>query len=249
MTIALIDGDIVAYRCAATAKEDDPFDIVAYRIEVLMRQILTATDCEEHITFLSGGDNYRKVINPEYKANRKDMIKPEYLEDAREFLIVDWSAKLTHNIEADDALGIHQTKDTIICSIDKDLLMIPGKHFNWLKQSYPDYTIQTQEDGDKRFWTQMLTGDATDGVYGVRGIGPVKAEKLLSSGTNNEEWFDIVYSKYEDEMQFLLNANCLWIMRNKDSEWHKDLNLILPNELQQEQDRLSESMTFMRTAT
>jgi DNA polymerase I len=249
MTTALVDADIVAYRTAATAKEDDEFDIIAYRIDVLMRQILEAADCSDYIAYLSGGNNFRKGINPSYKANRKDMPKPRYLEQAREFLVSEWNAKLTHNIEADDALGIAQDNNTIICSIDKDLLTVPGKHFNWLKQIYGDLTVQSKDDADRQFWLQMLTGDASDGVKGVTGIGPVKAAKALSNGLNNDEWFEIVYSKYEDEEHFLLNANCLWIMRHEDSEWHKDLSLTLTDELLPAQEALSKSMKSLRIGT
>jgi len=33
-------------------------------------------------------------------------------------------------LEADDEMAIYQTDDTIIVSLDKDLLQVPGKHFS-----------------------------------------------------------------------------------------------------------------------
>ena len=248
--IALVDGDIVCYRCAATAKEEDPFDVVAYRIDVLMRQILEAADCDEYIAYLSGADNFRKVINPDYKANRKDMVPPKFLQEAREFLVTEWKAKVTHYIEADDALGIDQGDNTVVCSIDKDLLMIPGKHFNWLKQVYGDMTVQSQQDADMFFWKQMLIGDRSDNIIGVRGVGPVKADKYIVAEGDNQTWFNIVYDAYEyDVSRFVRNANCLWIMRHKDSIWHQDLNLTLPKELLQEQEALLKSTISVRDGT
>jgi len=55
--IALIDGDIVAYRCAASLKIDDALDISNWRAAVLMKQILEETGASEYILFLSGGEN------------------------------------------------------------------------------------------------------------------------------------------------------------------------------------------------
>jgi len=227
--------DLVAYRCAATCKEDDPVDVALYRVEKLLREILEAADCEEYQAWLTGSNNYRKDINPSYKANRKDMVPPVYLQECREYLVTEHGAKLSHNIEADDCLGCNQTEDTIIASLDKDLLMIPGKHFNWTKQQYGEYTTVTKAEGDKFFWKQMLIGDTSDNIIGVRGLGPVKAGKLIDPCETNEECMEVVLSKYDDYDRFLMNANCLWIMRHKDSIWHQDLDLTLPNELQQEQ--------------
>ena len=84
-------------------------------------------------------------------------------------------------IEADDLLGIMLTngrvENPILCSIDKDLLGIPGWHYNWNKDSWPTYV--SQEEADHNWLVQLLTGDATDGIRGMEGIGPVKAKKLI----------------------------------------------------------------------
>lgn len=247
--ICLIDGDLVAYRCAATCKEDDPVDVAIYRVEKLLREIIEASDSNEYQVWLTGSNNFRKDINPDYKANRKDMVPPVYLQDCREYLVTEHGAKLAHNMEADDMLGINQTTSTIIASLDKDLLMIPGKHFNWTKQQFGDYTEVTVEQGNKHFWKQMLIGDTSDNIKGVAGLGPVKSSKLIDPCETDEECMEVVLSKYDDYDRFLVNANCLWIMRHKDSIWYKDLGLTLPSELQQEQALLSSCIISAREST
>lgn len=246
--ICLVDGDIVAYRCAATAN-DDPVDVALYRVDKLMREIIEASASDQYQVWISGSNNYRKTIYPDYKANRKDMVPPVWRQECLEFLVTEHGAKLAPFGEADDMLGINQTNDTIIASIDKDLLMIPGKHFNWTKQQFGDYTEVGVDEGNKHFWKQMLIGDRSDNIFGVQGLGPVKAGKLIDPCETDQECFEAVLSKYDDQERFLLNANCLWIMRHKESIWYQDLDLTLPSELQQEQEALSKSITSVREST
>lgn len=247
--IALIDGDIVAYRCASSCKEEDPLDVAIFRVDKLMREILEASDSNEYHAFLTGSDNFRKKINPEYKANRKDTVPPIYLQDCREYLVSEWNAKLSHGCEADDLLGIHQNKNTVICSIDKDLLQIPGRHFNWTKQQYGDYTLITPEEGWLFFWKQMLIGDRTDNLFGIQGIGPKKADKLLTLDMTQQELFEVVYELYDDPKRFAMNATCFWIQQEEGKTWHHHLNLTLNDQCKQEQDQISASMISLMEDT
>lgn len=250
--IALIDGDLVAYPCAASCKEEDPLDVALFRCDKLIREILEASDCEEYNIFLSTKSNFRYKINPEYKANRKDTEPPQWLQQCKEYLITEWHAKVKENYEADDLLGINQTPDTVLCSFDKDLLMIPGKHFNWKKQQYGDMTHVTQEDGLVHFYTQMLVGDTTDNVIGIAGLGPVKSRKYLSSAQDEQDLFDLVYNKYDDPERFLMNGMCLWICQEEGVTWAQHLlknsGLTIPETLKPVLDQKLEFMkSFMET--
>ena len=85
MTIALIDSDLVAYKVAATCDTDEEgaLDIALLRCDKLMQNIVDATDSDQYKAFLTGKNNFRKRINPAYKANRKDTIPPKYLKQCR----------------------------------------------------------------------------------------------------------------------------------------------------------------------
>lgn len=243
MAIALIDADLVAFRCAATVQEHEPVDIAIYRVDVLMRQILEATDSEQYKSFLTGRGNFRKVINTEYKANRKDKEPPYYLQDCRKYLIEEWNAIVSEGCEADDLLGIEQTDETVVCSLDKDLLMIPGVHFNWNKV---EYTQVDQQLGLRTFYKQMLIGDRSDNIFGVDKIGPVKAAKCIDHLETEQEMFDTVLALYNDEYsRFIMNAQCLWIMQNKDETWaHRSQGLRLTSVFRQE---LEKELEFMKS--
>lgn len=225
---ALIDADIVAYRVACTLQEDDAEDFVYARTEDLVDQILVNTEATEYRLFLTGKNNFRYSIYPEYKAHRPTE-KPFWLEKCREYLIATFNAEVINGQEADDALGINQTEDTIICSIDKDLLMIPGQHYNFVKD---EFITVTPESGIRHFYMQCLTGDRSDNIKGIEKIGPKKAEKILAGCVTEQEMFNAVRDAYSNDEEFLMNGRVLWIRRKENEDWKDRFN-----ELVQEQAR------------
>jgi len=127
---ALIDQDLLCYRCAASAENDD-LGIAIYRIDELLDNILNKTEATSYRAFLTSSSNFRKQIYPEYKANRTQP-KPRHLRDLQVYSLEKLNAEYAPDgLEADDALAINQTEDTVICSLDKDLLQVPGHHFSW----------------------------------------------------------------------------------------------------------------------
>lgn len=243
----LVDADLVAYRVAATVTEDMDMDIAFYRMDVLVQQIIEATEGASYSLYLTGKDNFRKKINTDYKANRKDTVPPVYLQECREYLVENHKAIISNGCEADDLLGLNQTQDSVICSLDKDLLMIPGKHFNWTRL---EFTHVKPLDGIRTFYKQMLIGDRSDNIFGVNKIGPVKAEKLIEHLDDEQEMFDTVYSLYNDPKRFVMNANCLWIWRNKNELWQDRVqDLILPDDCLQEVTTTSDFMKSLKVDT
>lgn len=215
MTMALIDADIVAFRSAASA-ENDALEIALLRADKLMRDILEATSATSYVASLTGADNFRKEINPAYKANRKDKEPPRWLTDVQQFLMREWKAEPTYGFEADDMLGMLQTEETVICSIDKDLLQIPGKHYNFVKGEFCEVS---ELEGLRFFYKQALIGDKADNIFGVDKIGPVKAGKLIDHLTDEKDMYNTVCSLYKDPDRLEMNLNCLWIWRNEGEKW------------------------------
>jgi 5'-3' exonuclease len=110
----------------------------------------------------------------------------------------------------------------IIASVDKDLLQVPGKHYNFVKNEL--YDISPQE-GLKKFWTQMLVGDVADNIFGIKGIGPKKAEKIFEYIYEedlellNRAYYNCVASLYNDSVRMHRNAKLLWVLRQPDGVW------------------------------
>lgn len=226
--LALIDADIVAYRAAASA-ENEPEDIAILRADKTMREILEITQAPMYRGFISGQTNFRKIINTQYKANRVGVPRPIHLTACQEFLIGEWECEVTDGHEADDALGMAQTDKSIICSIDKDLLQVPGEHYSWEitgtshgKQWTRPATFHhtTELYGIRYFWKQMLVGDVSDNIFGVKGIGPKGADKLLDPLNDPTEMFELVLEKYEGDLpRLLLNGVCLYVWQQKEKLW------------------------------
>jgi DNA polymerase-1 len=184
----LIDADIIAYSVGFAANED-PVEFALHSVKIMIESMLDATGCEEYECFLTGTGNYRTdvaTIKP-YKGNRKQ-DKPVHFQAIRDYLVNVHGAEVVDGMEADDALGINQTKDTIIASIDKDLDMVEGLHYNWRKG---DLYYVTKEEGRRNFYRQLLTGDSTDNIVGIPGIGPKKAEAILDTIEDQMDLWDI----------------------------------------------------------
>ncbi len=216
--IALIDGDIIAYRCAASCEptktnpEAENERIAIARANELMDRILNSTQTSEYRVFISGTDNFRKLIYPEYKRNRDEIPKPRHLDALRNLLVGEWGGEVAAGYEADDGIGIAAREDFVICSIDKDFRQIPGRHYNFVKEQHE---VVSDEEATFAFWAHMLIGDTSDNVRGVRGIGPVKAGRALQ-GLSADEMEAVVYDFYGDPGRFALNRCLLRILRAEE---------------------------------
>mgnify|MGYP003133195144 FL=1 len=222
MTLLLIDGDIVAYKAAASAETpinwgDGLWTLHCYEQDVALRldeqidKLVNEAPVQDCIVALSDKANYRKELAPYYKANRKTTRKPMLLQWAKEYLQSKYNTVMYRRLEADDVLGILGTAntDTIIWSEDKDLRTVPAKH--WIDG---DVVEISEEEADYNFLTQTLVGDATDNYKGCPSVGYKTAEKILEFG---DGWGAVVrafISKGLSEEVALENARLARILRN-----------------------------------
>ena len=220
--IALVDMDLVCFRSAAST-ENEPVGIAISRMKDLLESITSKVEATSYKAFLTGRDNFRKTINPLYKANRT-APKPKHLVALQQYAVNKLKAEWAPDtLEADDALSIFQDKEggtTIICSLDKDMLQVPGKHFQWAigtaTWSKPDKFITQDEIGGLRlFYEQCIKGDTSDNIKGIKGLGEVAAKKYLAGCKTEQEMFNIVYGLYPNKKDFLVDSQCLWLLRHE----------------------------------
>jgi len=197
----------------------------------------------------SNGSNFRfklaKTPGPKglgYKANRP--ARPLHYASIREYLIKHWGAQEIDGFEADDALHIYQTDNTIASHIDKDISMIEGKHYHWVTQER--YVVDggigvlptknQRGTGKAFFFHQMLTGDSVDNIPGIPNLGPVKSSKILSEcKTELYMAYKVfkIYNEYYKEKAidtYYEIADLLYIVGpdyNRGSDYIKQLGVVL----------------------
>lgn len=136
--------------------------------------------------YLTGKGNFREKLSTvvPYKVNRRHSPRPVHYQAIRDFLVERYGARIVNGREADDELSIlanQARKDGrkhIVASIDKDLDQIPGRHYDYAR--HVSYRV-TEEEAQKWFWRQCLSGDPTDSIPGCHKIGPKTAEQLVDT--------------------------------------------------------------------
>lgn len=196
----LVDTDSIFFKIAyGNTSESDMrsnYDKFCRKMELTVQdKLCNPFDEDEHFNVhyaVKGKDNFRKEFYPQYKATRPNL--DQEIRDKLNFLFkyaVDKGARPADGMEADDLVSIwaHESRDHgeqyVICGIDKDLLQIPGNHYNYGKDTWQFV------DDDTAYYNlmlQCLTGDNSDNIPGLKGIGPKKAEKILKGVPTKRQW-------------------------------------------------------------
>jgi len=226
---------------AVKDKEIEPVANALSNAKALIKKILLRTGADEWQIYLTGKDNFRDTIATilPYKGNRESSNKPHHYDSLTRYLTENWGAVTVDGIEADDAMATEQSvafgkveyfmsedgilEDTTICTIDKDLHMIPGNHYNFNKD------ILHWIDDDTAitwFYCQLIMGDKTvDNIQGIPGAGKAKAKKVLMDCEDEEDMFwavlELYHGAYERPLEALIeNARLLWMRREEGVDWN-----------------------------
>lgn len=177
---------------------------------------------DDYVGYVSGKGNfrYREATILPYKGNRDPSARPHHYDAIRQFLVDVYGARVSQDMEADDAIGLAHNPDTdIIATVDKDLNCIPGVHYNW---DTDQCTYISELEADRFFFKQMMTGDDTDNILGLYGVGP--KSKLLDpimEMTNPADMSTYVISEYTKRfgshapLFYLENSKLLWIKQKR----------------------------------
>ena len=222
MITALIDADSLCYAVGFSSNDVEE-KIALSRLEQSMTELCMDLDCEDYKGFLTGKGNFRDsiAVTVPYKGQRASIDKPVHLQALRDHLVNSWGFEVVDGIEADDAVGIAAyavpEDESIMVHIDKDLNQFRGWHYNYRKKE--KYYV-SEFEGLTAFYTQILTGDRIDNIVGLKGIGPVKAKRILAECTNENELYEAVLKAYEGDLPRVLeNAQLLWLQRSLNQTW------------------------------
>ncbi|MBF2717464.1 DNA polymerase I [Agrobacterium vitis] len=203
----LVDGSGFIFRAfhalpALTRKSDGlPVGAVSGFCNMMWKLLTEARDTSVGVTpthlaviFDYSSKTFRKDLYPEYKANRS--APPEDL--VPQFGLIRQATRAfnlpcieTEGFEADDIIATYARAaeaigaDVTIVSSDKDLMQLVTTNvhmYDSMKDKQigiPDVIEKWGVPPEKMIDLQSLTGDSTDNIPGIPGIGPKTAAQLL----------------------------------------------------------------------
>ena len=227
------DGNIVPIEYSK--KEEREYLEVAWgNFKSDLKRLLEAVFCDKYLMAVKGEGNFRKDIYPDYKQHRKTSPPRQntIVPILRQLAVHEKFAHAADGMEADDLIRIwaeelrSKGEDYIVCSIDKDLKCIPGKHYYMRKAKEKMFEV-SEEEALKFQYEQILSGDSADGIPGCIGVGPVTARKALAELKTEEEYqrkvvnfYKMYYDDWEDQLIF--NGKLVYILKHKDDEFSID---------------------------
>jgi DNA polymerase-1 len=234
-----IDGDSLIFKCSYGVEGNIPSKLkMKKRWKQAIKKIRSETFADNIGIALRGDDNFRVELSPIYKKNR-----PKLADDVmgRIMWLDAWAkeqgAVAANGWEADDLVccwayeADKRGEAYVIAGIDKDLLQYPGNHYNYggtarkPKTDEEKWNFITPEAGQFALFCQFLTGDSTDNIIGIKGIGPAKANKALKDKTPKEMMEKIV-EMYKDhwpkdwDEQLKMNTNLMYMRRFDNDEFN-----------------------------
>ena len=207
--IMLVDGDLLAYKITSALEEpiDWGNDVWTLHSDFgKAKQLWTQsigyylgiTSSKDVVVAFSDKVNFRKELDSTYKSHRKGIRKPICYLALRKWIEETHKCETFTALEGDDVLGLLATgkykNNCVVVSGDKDMRTIPAWHCFIIDDSieYVD-----KKKADYNFCKQVLTGDSADGYIGCKGVGEIKASRVLLGKKNLDELWEAVCQEYQ----------------------------------------------------
>ena len=158
------------------------------------------------LTFSGSKGNFRKLITPKYKANRKKQELPPLLDEMHQFVKDHYDSIWGYGVETDDMVARYwkQISDDIgrdevmIVSIDKDYKQFPCLMYNYHYKHKVILDI-SEEEAMYNFYEQCIVGDTADNVNYFKGKGKKFAEKHFKDCTTKYQYTRKLYELFKLE--------------------------------------------------
>ncbi len=141
-------------------------------------------------------NNYRKKVDPLYKANRTGTPKPEFFVELIEHIKDNLDVQSRFGIETDDLvakfLHYYGKDNCVIIAIDKDYMQFECTIFNYRKRKFIDVS---KDEALYNIYEQIVTGDRADNVLVCKGYGKKWCENNLK-GKNEFAMMRTVFTLY-----------------------------------------------------
>lgn len=239
--IIILDGNNIAYRAfyalpatIATSSGTITNAVLGFT-SMLLKLIEEQRPDVIACAFDSRGPTFRHDIFNDYKATRKKM--PDELIGQMPLIkevLKAFDIKILEvmGYEADDIIATlasaapNKFNETLIVSSDKDILQLVSKEVKVMsiKKGITDTVIFNEEKVIEKFGLipekikdfLALTGDSSDNIPGVAGIGPKTALSLLKEYGSIEEIYENVEKIKNEKLKALLIANKEIALKSKE---------------------------------
>ncbi|WP_293935388.1 hypothetical protein [Iodobacter sp.] len=242
--VVFVDGDWLAVRAAFGSANTwdfkdgcDPFTVwntgkACHDFECKIDGLVDELGADDFIISFSSPVNFRKEIDPSYKANRDPEKKPPNLGDIKKHCENKYYCLEIFGIEADDVLGIYCSDKQpheirIMYGLDKDFQTVPAVQYRPKFMKAPAVLLdQTELEADLFHAYQTLVGDTVDGYAGLKGCGPKGAQKILDGCENVTQIWTAVRAAYAKKKVSddicLIQARLSRILRSGDFDFATD---------------------------
>ena len=215
--ILLIDADSLIFASCYRKREtpdDDLYykDIEDARNKFDQSYMKIINDLEDQmpidkvLTFSGSKGNFRKLITPTYKANRKKQELPPLLNEMHQYVKDYYDSIYAYGVETDDVVARYWKNisddigrnEVMIVSIDKDYRQFPCLMYNYFYSKKEILDI-SEDEAMYNFYEQMIIGDTADNVNMFRGRGRVFAKKYLKDCDTKYQYTKKMYELFKQK--------------------------------------------------
>lgn len=233
MRVLLLDADIVAYVASSVSQTDIDWgnaethdvdmDKALQETDRLISETMVDLEADKVMVCLTDPhSNFRNLVYPPYKQNRKDLERPKLLGPVKAHLAHEYQSFIRPGLEADDIMGILATRpsllhkqlgkvdEAIMVSIDKDMRTIPGLLYNPDKPELGVLDIN-EEDANRFLMWQTIVGDRVDGYPGCPGVaegGKYTAAGFEEGARSYGLAHEVFECDYEDLWDYVVWVYC-----------------------------------------
>tara|TARA_R100000541_G_scaffold58999_1_gene71389 strand:+ start:5320 stop:6033 length:714 start_codon:yes stop_codon:yes gene_type:complete len=158
------------------------------------------------ITFSGSKGNFRKLITPVYKANRKKQELPPLLNEMHQFVKDQYDSVYGFGIETDDIVAKYWYElskaagrdNVMIVSIDKDYKQFPALIYNY-HYKHKEILDITEDEAMYNLYEQFIIGDSADNVNYFKGKGKRFAEKYLADCETKYQYTRKMFELFQKE--------------------------------------------------
>ena len=215
--ILLIDADSLIFASCYRKRETPDDELYYTNIEdsrakfdeqfmSIVNHLEDKYPIDKILTFSGSKGNFRKLITPKYKANRKKQELPPLLNEMHQFVKEQYDSIWGYGVETDDMVARYwkQISDDIgrdevmIVSIDKDYKQFPCLMYNY-HYKHKEILDISEEEAMYNFYEQCIVGDTADNVNYFKGKGKKFAEKHFKDCTTKYQYTRKLYELFKQE--------------------------------------------------